>query len=246
MVQLTGRPMRSDDAAGEPWPMLLSGEPARIDPSVALLQQRASGTLEKLMQSTPAQSRCNPASTISPSRMFNFDCYNQRHAPNSARRRTRRAPRRPARELDGRYSTRLDPCDGREPITCALLDYSVTGMRLELPEDMALPDEVQVLIGEIVAQRAHGLAQGQRRSASISSTSITAFSDRPRRGCRGPPSVPVQQRLVLRRIVEIEDQAAAASRFLSLRRRLRIGLLRQRRVPFVRRVGEIASGCASQ
>jgi hypothetical protein len=52
-------------------------------------------------------------------------------------------------EVEGRYSMRLDPCDGREPITCALLDYSVTGVRLDLPEDMPLPVRVQVLIGEL-------------------------------------------------------------------------------------------------
>jgi|SRR3569623_1932998 hypothetical protein len=51
--------------------------------------------------------------------------------------------------LDGRYTLRVDPCDGRDPITCALLDYSVTGARLQLPEDMALPVQVQVLIGEL-------------------------------------------------------------------------------------------------
>jgi hypothetical protein len=44
---------------------------------------------------------------------------------------------------------RLDPCDGRGPITCALLDYSVTGARLRLPEDIALPEQVQILIGEL-------------------------------------------------------------------------------------------------
>ena len=35
----------------EPWPILLSSEPASIDPAVALLHQRASGSLEKLVQS---------------------------------------------------------------------------------------------------------------------------------------------------------------------------------------------------
>ncbi len=44
---------------------------------------------------------------------------------------------------------RLDPCDGRGPLTCALLDYSVTGVRLELPEDVTLPAQVQVLVGEL-------------------------------------------------------------------------------------------------
>jgi hypothetical protein len=55
----------------------------------------------------------------------------------------------PRADVDGRYSMRLDPCDGREPITCSLLDFSVTGARLELPEDVALPENVHVLIGEL-------------------------------------------------------------------------------------------------
>jgi hypothetical protein len=55
----------------------------------------------------------------------------------------------PRTDLDGRYSMRLDPCDGRGPINCALLDYSVTGVRLRLPEDVDLPAEVHVLVGEL-------------------------------------------------------------------------------------------------
>ena len=78
-----------------------------------------------------------------------FDCYNasMQRIPHAAELADRRdAPRI---DVDGRYSMRLDPCDGRGPIICALLDYSVTGVRLELPEDMALPAQVQVLIGEL-------------------------------------------------------------------------------------------------
>ena len=55
----------------------------------------------------------------------------------------------PRAAIDRQYSMRLDPCDGRTPIVCALLDYSVTGVRLELPDDVALPDDIQVLIGEL-------------------------------------------------------------------------------------------------
>ena len=55
----------------------------------------------------------------------------------------------PRIELEGRYSMRLDPGDGRAPLTCPLLDYSVTGVRLQLPEDVALPAQVQVLVGEL-------------------------------------------------------------------------------------------------
>ena len=78
-----------------------------------------------------------------------FGCYNpsMQRIPHIAELADRRdAPRV---ELDGRYSMRLDPCDGRGPITCALLDYSVTGVRLQLPEDVALPAEVHVLVGEL-------------------------------------------------------------------------------------------------
>ena len=58
--------------------------------------------------------------------------------------------------LDGRYTLRLDPCDGRDPITCALLDYSVTGVRLQLPEDIALPGQVVVpAVGENFRDHLH-------------------------------------------------------------------------------------------
>ena len=53
----------------------------------------------------------------------------------------------PRTGVDGRYSMSVDPCDGRGPIECTLIDFSVTGVRLQLPEDVALPDKVQVLIG---------------------------------------------------------------------------------------------------
>jgi hypothetical protein len=40
----------------EPWPMLLSNEPAApADPAVTLLQQRASGSLERLVQSAAVE-----------------------------------------------------------------------------------------------------------------------------------------------------------------------------------------------
>jgi hypothetical protein len=55
----------------------------------------------------------------------------------------------PRVEVEGRYSMRLDPCDGRGPITCTLLDFSVTGVRLKLPDNVSVPDEVKVLIGEL-------------------------------------------------------------------------------------------------
>ena len=39
---------------GEPWPVLLSSEPASIDPGLTLLQQRAQGSLDKLLQTAGA------------------------------------------------------------------------------------------------------------------------------------------------------------------------------------------------
>jgi hypothetical protein len=35
----------------EAWPMLMSAEPLRVDPAIALLQQRAGDSLERLVQS---------------------------------------------------------------------------------------------------------------------------------------------------------------------------------------------------
>jgi hypothetical protein len=35
----------------EPWPMLLSAESVQVDPAIALLRQRASGSLERLVRS---------------------------------------------------------------------------------------------------------------------------------------------------------------------------------------------------
>ena len=55
----------------------------------------------------------------------------------------------PRVEIARRYSMRIDPCDGRAPIICALLDFSVTGVRLELPDNMPMPSQVKVLIGEL-------------------------------------------------------------------------------------------------
>jgi|SRR5581483_3253687 len=53
----------------------------------------------------------------------------------------------PRTEVAGRYTMRLDPGGGREPLNCTLLDFSVTGARLKLPQDVPLPDKVQMLIG---------------------------------------------------------------------------------------------------
>lgn len=51
-MQLTAAP--NVGRIAEPWPALLSSEPASLDPDVVLLQQRAVGSLEKLVQSASA------------------------------------------------------------------------------------------------------------------------------------------------------------------------------------------------
>ena len=64
-----------------------------------------------------------------------FECYSwsMQPAPHPAEFADRRdAPRV---DIARRYSMRLDPCDGRGLIVCALLDFSVTGVRLELPDN---------------------------------------------------------------------------------------------------------------
>ena len=50
MVHLTAATGRFDD----PWPLLLSSEQVNSDPDLALLHQRAHGSLEKLVQSARA------------------------------------------------------------------------------------------------------------------------------------------------------------------------------------------------
>ena len=48
-------PASHANLGNEPWPTLLAAEPSGFDPSVALLQQRASGSLEKLVQAGATQ-----------------------------------------------------------------------------------------------------------------------------------------------------------------------------------------------
>lgn len=78
-----------------------------------------------------------------------FGCYNPRMQPKSQLPNAQDRREAPRVDVEGRYSICLDPTDGREPITCTLLDFSVTGMRLELAEDAALPDTVHILIGPL-------------------------------------------------------------------------------------------------
>ena len=55
----------------------------------------------------------------------------------------------PRADLAERYCIRLDPGDGREPLSCGILDFSITGCRLRLPDDVKLPADVHILIGDI-------------------------------------------------------------------------------------------------
>ena len=55
----------------------------------------------------------------------------------------------PRVDLEGRYSLLIDRCDGSVPVECPILDFSVTGVRVELQNGVALPDDIQVVIGEI-------------------------------------------------------------------------------------------------
>jgi hypothetical protein len=55
----------------------------------------------------------------------------------------------PRVELEEHYSVRVDPCDGREPVVCMMMDFSVTGFRLRVPAGAVLPQDVQVLIGDL-------------------------------------------------------------------------------------------------
>ena len=66
-------------------------------------------------------------------------------------------------DLSGQYTMRLDPRDGRAPIDCPVLDFSITGVRLEVPGNPALPAEVQILIGNL----AHNARIVWRRDAVI-------------------------------------------------------------------------------
>jgi hypothetical protein len=51
MMQLS--PSIDTSQVAEPWPALLAGEPAGSDPGFTLLQQRANGSLERLVQAAP-------------------------------------------------------------------------------------------------------------------------------------------------------------------------------------------------
>jgi len=69
----------------------------------------------------------------------------------------------PRANVSRRYTMRLDPGDGREPIVCAVLDYSVTGARLQLPENVPLPTDLQIVIGTL----SHNARIAWRRGAVV-------------------------------------------------------------------------------
>jgi hypothetical protein len=47
------------------------------------------------------------------------------------------------------FVLKLDPGDGRAPITCAVWDISEGGTRLKLAQDVELPQIVDILIGNV-------------------------------------------------------------------------------------------------
>jgi hypothetical protein len=55
----------------------------------------------------------------------------------------------PRVDVGAAYGMRLDPCDGREPLECAILDFSVIGARLRIADDVPLPQDVKILIGAL-------------------------------------------------------------------------------------------------
>lgn len=54
MVHLTVTAANFASRLDEPWPLLLSDEPGQVDPGIALLRERANGSLERLVQSSRA------------------------------------------------------------------------------------------------------------------------------------------------------------------------------------------------
>ena len=57
--------------------------------------------------------------------------------------------RKSERQQIGPYLLRIDPCDGRQTITCFVWDMSEGGARLKLAENAPLPNVISVLIGNV-------------------------------------------------------------------------------------------------
>ena len=60
--------------------------------------------------------------------------------------------RKEERETVGRYSLKIDARDGRDPIQCCIRDISLSGACLELSEKTELPNEVTLIIGNVLRQ----------------------------------------------------------------------------------------------
>ena len=60
--------------------------------------------------------------------------------------------RKGERETVGHYLLQIDARDGRDPIQCCIRNISLGGACLELSEKAELPDEVTLVIGNVMRQ----------------------------------------------------------------------------------------------
>ena len=60
--------------------------------------------------------------------------------------------RKEERETVGHYLLQVDARDGRDPIQCRIRNISVSGACLELSEKTELPNEVTLIIGNVLRQ----------------------------------------------------------------------------------------------
>ena len=60
--------------------------------------------------------------------------------------------RKEERETVGHYVLRVDARDGRDPIQCCIRNISLGGACLELSEKRKLPNEVTLMIGNVMHQ----------------------------------------------------------------------------------------------
>jgi hypothetical protein len=60
--------------------------------------------------------------------------------------------RKEERETAGHYLLQIDARDGRDPIQCCIRNISLGGACLELSEKTEFPDEVTLIIGNVMRQ----------------------------------------------------------------------------------------------
>ena len=60
--------------------------------------------------------------------------------------------RKEERETVGHYLLQVDARDGRDPIQCRIRNISVSGACLELSEKTELPNEVTLIIGNVMRE----------------------------------------------------------------------------------------------